>query len=161
MNHQLTPSLLSYNGQLIETYSRESKANEEVREELGLPINEPVKANIGLSSIEEYIILQNQSVIGKNDSVTWELNSIGQPVRVESIFIDSPQSDRFTFELLRDNQIIFTLVLSRNKTPYDLPDAPLSEDVSIRITARDVINLVRIVCKPVAILETIFPVQVN
>ena len=97
MNHQLTPSLLSYNGQLIETYSRESKANDEVREELGLPINEPVKANIGLSSIEEYIILQNQSVISKNDAVTWELNSIGQPVRVESIFIDSPQSDRFTF----------------------------------------------------------------
>ncbi len=159
MNHELTPSLLNYNGQLIETYSRESKANEEVREELGLPINEPVKANIGLSSIEEYIILQNQSVIGKNDSVTWQLNSIGQPVRVESIFIDSPQSDRFTFQLLRDEQVIFTLVLSRNKTPYDLPDAPLSDDVSIRITARDVINLVRIVCKPVAILETIYPIE--
>ena len=159
MNHQLTPSLLSYNGQLIETYSRQSKANNEVKQDLGLPTDEPVNANIGLSSIEEYIILQNQDLIPKNGSVTWRLDSIGQPVKIESIFIDSPQADRFTFELLLGNQVIFTLTLSRNKTPYDLPDAPLSDDVSIRITARDVINLVRIVCKPVAILETIYSVD--
>ena len=60
MSYQLQPGLLPLNGQLVETYYRESRASTETKQALGLPTDIPISSNVGLSSIEEYIILQNR-----------------------------------------------------------------------------------------------------
>lgn len=154
MSYQLQPGLLPVNGQLIETYFRESRASNSVKEALGLPIDQPISANIGISSIEEYIVFVGDN-IAKDNSKYWALSPVGQPLKIESIYIDSPLSDRFTFKIrTRQNIEIFSLILSRSQTPYDLPDAPLDPNYIIEIVASDQIDLVRIVAKPVVILQS-------
>lgn len=159
MTYQLQPGLLPVNGQLIETYSRDSRASDETKQSLGLPIDQPIKANIGISSVEEYIILQ-ASAIPKNDSRYWILNDLNQAIALESIYVDAPQADKFEFEILTlEGNTIFKLVLNRNQTPYDLPAAPLPSDLVVKIKATTNINLLRIICKPVVILDYIIGVD--
>lgn len=155
MNYELKPSLIPVNGQLVEAYSRLSRATSEIREELGLPTAEDLRANIGIAPIEEYIILQAVN-INKNDEVYWRLDTLQQPIKIESIYVSSPQADRFDFQILDSSQnVVFTLSLSRNKTPYELPVSVLPPEFTIKIRARDGIQLLRIACKPAVILEYI------
>ena len=155
MSYQLQPGLLPVNGQLIETYSRETRASDETKQALGLPTDQIVNANVGISSIEEYIILQ-ASGIPKDTSKYWVLNDLNQAIKLASIYVDAPQADKFEFEILTlEGNTIFKLVLNRNQTPYDLPTAPLPSDLVIKIKATTNINLLRLICKPVVVLEYI------
>lgn len=155
MTYQLQPGLLPVNGQLIETYFRESRASEQTKQALGLPTDVPISSNVGISSVEEYIVLQSER-ISKNSSRYWALSDLNQAVKLESIYIDAPQADTFEFEILTlSGTVIFKLVLSRSDTPYELPTVPLPSDLVIKITASTDINLLRIICKPVVILDYI------
>ena len=154
MNHTLTPSLLDLDGRLIESYQRITQATAQVKTELGLPLDTEIKANIALASVEEFIVLQT-GAIANNDVRTWNLSRIGQDVKIESVFIDSPNADALTFEILKERNKIFTFNLNRNKTPYDFPENPLAPDLTISIKAKTNINFLRIVLKPVVILETL------
>ncbi len=158
MTFKLVPSLLRVNNQLLEAYARKSRATDEIKQDLGLPLDQDLLANIGLASIEEYIVLQTNERLNVGAEAVWSLSSLETPVKIESIFIDSPQADKFEFEILaHDDSSIFKLNLARNQTPYDLPEAPLSNEFKIRIIAKSRITLIRIICKPVIILDYIFP----
>ena len=154
MIHTLTPGLLDVDGRLIESYQRVSQATDEAKTDLGLPTDSDTIANLGVVSVEEFIILQTAG-IPKSEFRSWNLSRIGQDVKIESVFIDAPNVDSFAFEVLKNNQVVFIFHLNRNKTPYDFPENPLTPDLTIRIRAKSPINLLRIVLKPVVILETL------
>ena len=90
MGHKLLHGLVPINGQLVESYLRETKASDDIKQELGLSVNEQILANIGLSSIEEYLTLESDKTIDKGDFRLWDLTPFEQPFKIESILIDSP-----------------------------------------------------------------------
>jgi hypothetical protein len=55
---QLTPGLMNVgDGQVIETYQRTTRADNATKEALGLSTTDIIKANIGITSIEEYVTM--------------------------------------------------------------------------------------------------------
>lgn len=156
MKHKLEATVLQVGGQLIEGYERETKASPEKLRDLGLEIGEINKSQIGTALVEEFLVLQANNIL-QNNTVSWNLERIGQDVKIESLFVDSPNSDALTFELFNGDSKIFNFQLNRNKTPYDFPEAPLSPNLRIQIKAKSKIDLLRIVLKPVVILETFLP----
>ena len=156
MSIQLTPTILDFGGRLLEGYERVTQASDEKIVELKLDNGEPVKANIGVAQIAEYIELQAQN-IAKNTSKTWSLDRIGQTVVLKSLYIDAPSSDRLDFEILSNGVKIFDFFVNRSDTPYEFPPAPLPPNLSIRIVAKSDINFLRITLQPAVILDTLPP----
>lgn len=157
--HKLTHGLVPVNGQLVESYLRVTKANDQVKEALGLSTTEQILANIGLASIEEYLTLETSSVIVKGDSRIWDLTEFNQPFKVESILIDSPYNDTFQFELLDENSTVkFSQPFERNKTTEELPMLVVKTGWKIKVTANNSdVEYLQILGKPVALSEVIYP----
>ncbi|MDJ0536641.1 MAG: hypothetical protein QNJ70_29830 [Xenococcaceae cyanobacterium MO_207.B15] len=161
MSYKLTHGLVPVNGQLVETYLRQTQANEDVKTTLGLSTDEQILANIGLASIEEYLTLQTTSTIDKGEFVIWDLSPLEQPFKVESILIDSPSNDTFTFQLLDENgRVKISLIFERKKTPYDFPLMVVPVNWKIKIIAQNsAIDFLQIIGKPVALLNNLLPVE--
>ena len=153
MSYSYEPSLLDLNGRLIEGYRRKTRASNQVKQELDLSTSEAIYSNLGVTPVEEFLVLQATN-LNDNDLASWSLERIGQAVKIESVFVDAPNADSLTFQVLSEGNIVFTFNLNRNKTPYDFPENPLSPNLQIRIKAKSNINILRIILKPVVILET-------
>ena len=158
-SHKLLHGLVPLNGQLVESYLRETKASDEIKQTLGLSISEQVLANIGLSSIEEYLTLETSGTIDKGDFSLWDLTSFEQPFKIESILIDSPYNDSFTLQLLNQvNQVKFSQPFERKKTTEQLPLIVVKTGWKIKIIAiNSPIDYLQIIGKPIALLETVYP----
>lgn len=161
-SNKLIHGLISANGQLVETYIRETKASDAVKQILGLATDEQILANIGLSSIEEYLMLES-SFIAKGNSQLWDLSILDQPFKVESILIDSPYNDTFTLEFLDENNIKkYSQPFERQKTSQELPLIVIKANWKIQVTANNSdIDYLQIIGKPVALLESIYPSNTN
>ncbi len=156
---KLTPSLLQLGGQFLASYTRPSNVSEQTLEDLGLPKDQIIPTHIGVQKLEEYYVLQGAN-IRANNPITWSLSKIGHAVRVTSIYIDSPSQDQFDFEIWLGNSKVFDFRIRRNQTPYNFPDVPLPENVSIKINPTNNIDFLRIALKPCAILNTLLPDEV-
>ena len=159
MSHKLLHGLVPINGQLVESYLRETKASDEIKQELGLSANEQILANIGLSSIEEYLTLESDGTIDKGDFRLWDLTPFEQPFKIESILIDSPDNDTFTLQLLNEaNQVQFSQPFERKKTTEQLPLIVVKTNWKIKIIATNSpVDYLQIIGKPIALLETVYP----
>ncbi len=158
MSHKLLHGLVPINGQLVESYLRETKASDDIKQTLGLSANEQILANIGLSSIEEYLTLESDGTIAKGDFRLWDLTPFEQPFKIESILIDSPYNDTFTLQLLNEgNQVKFSQPFERKKTTEQLPLIVVKRNWKIKIIATNSpIDYLQIIGKPIALLEVIY-----
>ena len=154
--NKLTPSLLQLGGQFLASYTRPSHASKQTLADLGLPKDQVIPTHIGVQKLEEYYVLQGANIPAKKP-ITWSLSRIGHAVRVASIYIDSPSQDQFDFEVWSNQTKVFDFRIRRNQTPYDFPDSPLPEHVSIKINPTSNINFLRIALKPCVILNTLLP----
>lgn len=139
-------------GKLVETYERKSNAEPSVLEALGLDPNADNYAQIGITSINEYIRLIARGV-KRGKRHTWAIKDLGQDVEIHSVWIDSPHQDSFDLELYAaDGSKPLDLTISRNKAPYNMPNAILTQDLHLKIFARADINTVAIICSPAVLL---------
>ena len=152
----LKPSVLQLGGQLLESYTRETQASNETLNDLGLPTDKTTYAHIGVQKIEEYLVFQATNIQARQ-SISWSLSRVGFPVRVTSIYIDSPSQDQFDFEIWSGDSKVFDFRIRRNQTPYNFPDVPLPENVSIKINPTSNIDFLRIALKPCVIIATLLP----
>ena len=161
MSYKLTHGLVPTNGQLVETYLRHTQASDDLKTTLGLATDEQILANIGLASIEEYLTLQTGSTINMGEFVTWDLSPLEQPFKVESILIDSPNNDTFTFQLLNEtDEVKISLIFERKKTPYDFPLMVVPINWKIKVIAQNsAIDFLQVIGKPVALLDNLLPSQ--
>ncbi len=152
MTRELTPGLIDVGGNLVENYERVTIATDEAKSRLGLDPTQEYKASIGIAAVEEYVIFREYG-IPKNETRDFYLSRSQQPLRLASLYIDSPNSDVIVFEIHKDGVgklMDFTLI--KNKTPFEFPDAPLDNDLIIKVKALDNINYVQLVFKPCVIL---------
>ncbi len=105
-----------------------------------------------VAAIEEYIV---RRINGLNNGQTKiiDFTDINYPVKVESVYIDSPANDKFTIAILdsQDNTI-FTWSLGRDDTPLSLPTVLITPDLKISLTANSNITKILIHCRPVSII---------
>ena len=105
-----------------------------------------------VSAIEEYVV---RRVNGLNNGQTKiiDFSDINYPVKIESVYIDSPANDRFTIGILdSQNNVIFSWYLNRDDTPLALPTVLITPGLKVSLTANSNINKILIHCKPVAII---------
>lgn len=160
-SYKLTHGLVPINGQLVESFLRETQASDNIKTTLGLATDEQILANIGLASIEEYLTLSTGDTIDKGEKRIWDLSPLEQPFKVESILIDSPNNDTFTFQLLNEAlEVKISLIFERRKTPYDFPLMVVPINWKIKVIAQNsAIDFLQIIGKPVALLDNLLPVQ--
>ncbi len=156
MSLELTPTILDFGGRLLEAYERPTQASSEKITELKLDNGEQLLTNIGVAQIPEFIILQAQN-IAKGKIKSWSLARVNQTLLLKSLFIDTPSSDKFDFQILNDGVKIFDFFVSRSQTPYEFPAAPLPPSLSIQVEAISRIDFLRIVLQPAVILDTLLP----
>ena len=66
----------------------------------------------------------------------WENPDIQDGIRIESLYIDSPEDDRFNFELLDfENNHITEFEFKKNQTPFAFPKLEFSKYVRLKIKA--------------------------
>ncbi len=105
-----------------------------------------------VSAIEEYVV---RRINGLNNGETKiiDFSDIDYPVKIESVYIDSPANDQFTIGILdSENTVIFTWSLGRDDTPIALPTVLITPGLKISLTASSNITKILIHCKPVAII---------
>jgi hypothetical protein len=137
-----TPSKVQIGTAAFESYQRDSLTGNG-------------RANLPISPIEEYFFIGIYNV-NRNTTKTVELSQFGGEIKLESIYIDSPATDQFTFEVLDENeQILTSFALGKNQTPYEFPAAILAPNHKVRIIAQSDLASIRIYAKPVKIIDSI------
>ncbi len=151
-NIEIVSSLALVDSQLIETYERKTNASAEKIENLGLNPLEPPYAQIGTAPIKEFVrLLAFNLSAGQRQS--WKMSSIGQELEIDSIYIDSPNQDSFDLEVYDENgNKPLDLTVRRNQAPFDLPNAILTKNLTLKIFARNYINTAIIICRPAVLL---------
>ena len=151
-NLAIRPTVAEFNGDLVESYERITNASAEKLEALGLDPTQLHYAKIGTAPVTEYIRLIGK-YLKEGDIQSWDISNIGQMVEIDNIYIDAPNQDSFDLEVYdQNNEKLLDLTVSRNETPLDLPNAPLTEDLRLVIRARNIINTVVIICRPAVLL---------
>ena len=108
-------------------------------------------AFIGNALRRDGVVRENSYQEG--DTQSWKIADIGQVLEVDSIYIDAPNQDSFDLEVYDEkNEKLLDLTISRNRSPYDLPNAPLTTDLTLVIRARNTINTCTILCRPAILL---------
>ena len=105
-----------------------------------------------VAPIEEYIIRRVNGLISGQTKII-DFTDINYPVKIESVYIDSPANDQFTIAILdsQDNTI-FAWSLGRDNTPLALPTVLITPDLKISLTANSDITKILIHCRPVSII---------
>ena len=151
-NLKIRPTVAQFDGDLVESYERVTNASAEKLESLGLDPNQEYYAKIGTAPITEYIRLIAK-YMKEGDTQSWKIADIGQVLEVDSIYIDAPNQDSFDLEVYdQNNEKLLDLTISRNESPYDLPNAPLTTDLTLVVRARNTINTCTILCRPAVLL---------
>jgi hypothetical protein len=158
---QLTPGLMSVGeGQVIETYQRTTRASNEAKTELGLSLTETIKANVGISAIEEYVTMYVNN-LNAGQKAVFNLAQFGQSMRLISVYIDDPDNDQIDLALVKNAAgatpayTFYKDRFQRNTTPIPVADIPLAPDITVEVTAVQAVSQVIIMLKPVAILTTV------
>jgi hypothetical protein len=156
---QLNPGLIEVGGQYIETYQRDSRASNEAKEALGLSTTDTLKANVGISAIEEYIFMFVKD-IPAGEKAIFDLEQFNQPAQLIAAWIDDPGNDVIDLSLIKKNPeglpfVFYKDRVSKNQTPLSIATIPLMPDVVVEIKAISAINQVIIVLKPVAVLAVV------
>lgn len=105
-----------------------------------------------VAAIEEYIVRRING-LNNNQTKIIDFTDVNYPVKIESVYIDSPANDQFTIAILdsQDN-MIFTWSLGRDDTPLNLPTVLITPDLKISLTASSNITKILIHCRPVSII---------
>lgn len=155
-NYQIRPSVARVGDRLIETYERKSNATNESLESLGLDPNADNYAQVGITAINEYIRLIATG-IKKGEAHSWKIADIGQDIEIDSIYIDTPNADSFDLEIYGNNgSKLLDLTVGRYKAPYDLPNAILTQNLTLQVVARADIGMVLINCRPAVLLKDFY-----
>lgn len=105
-----------------------------------------------VAAIEEYLV-RRVNGLNNGENKIIDFTDIDYPVKVESVYIDSPANDRLTIEILDSQDIvIFNWFLNRSDTPITLPTILITPGLKIRLIASSNIDKVLIYCKPVSII---------
>lgn len=153
MSFQIEPSLIDIAGQLVEAYERVTNASDDKLVALGLsPENRPL-ANIAIAPVPEYIVLYADD-IEANTPKYWEVAELGQTIRLDNLYIDSPNQDPVTITLFLEGTPVFVITLQRNQTPYQFPAFPITSDCIIKIQSPSAITRVFMVCIPCVITQS-------
>lgn len=148
----IRPTVAEFNGQLVESYERITNAPAEQLEALGLDPAGQYYAKIGTAPITEYVRLIGRE-LQPGSRQSWNLANIGQVLEINSVYIDSPAQDSFDLEVYDQNgNSPLDLTIGRNEAPYDLPNAPLTTDLTLKVYARAYIKTVLILCRPAVLL---------
>lgn len=151
-NITIRPAVSLLNGQLVESYERKTNASPEQLEAVGLDPNEEYYSKIGTSPVTEYVRLIGK-YLQSGDTQRWDIAKVGQMLEIDNIYIDAPNQDSFDLEIYDlNNEKLLDLTVSRNKSPLELPNAPLTTDLSLVIRARNTINTVVVICRPAVLL---------
>lgn len=160
MSIKLFNGLLDIGGILTETYYRKSRASSEAKQELGLDPNKEYDANIGIASIDEYVVL-SASGIGKNVEMCFYLSEFEQDLKLCSMYIDNANQDSAIIEVQIPSEAedaengystLLVQTFNRNKTPVAFPDAPLPPNVRLKVTAKSSIDYLQLALKPCSII---------
>jgi hypothetical protein len=154
----LKPTLVPLNGEYVEVYERDSRVDAATKQKFGLSTTEPLKTSIGVAQVPEYILLTTSN-IPAGSSKTFDLQMVEQAIEIESVFIDSPSADQFTFEIYDGANKILSFILPRNMTPYEFPTVVLPPNVNIKILADKQIDYVRIYAKPAVLIAAVTAVE--
>jgi hypothetical protein len=161
---QLTPGLMNVgDGQVIETYQRTTRADNATKEALGLSTTDIIKANIGITSIEEYVTMWVSNVSAGRIAV-FSLEQFNQPMRLISVFIDDPDNDVIDLSLIYNptpdgtvtsRYVFYKDRYNKSQSPIPVADIPLPSNVSIEVTAISPLGQVLVMLKPVSIIANV------
>jgi hypothetical protein len=112
------------------------------------------------NTIPEYIILSGTNLI-KSKTYDFNLGSLPYEIYITSVWIDAPTDDKFTFQIIDNGAIIYTMLIDKDQTPMSFPAAALPNNLIIRVIALEAITLLRIYAIPCKIIRTILAVQIN
>lgn len=158
-NIQIRPTVTEIDGQLVEAYERITNAPAEAIEALGLDPEKSHWARIGVASVNEYVRLIATN-IPKGERRTWRIADLRQDVEIDSIYIDAPNQDSFDLEVYdKDGRKLLDLTIRRNQAPFDLANAILTQDLTLKIYAREQIDLILINCRPAVLLQDLYSVE--
>ncbi len=105
-----------------------------------------------VAPIEEYIVRRINGLANGQTKII-DFLDVNYPVKIESVYIDSPANDQFTVTVLdAQDAIIFSWSLGRDDTPIALPTVLITPDLKIAVTANSDIVKILIHCKPISIV---------
>lgn len=143
-------------GDLFEAYQRQSRASKEELEKLGLDPENPPKAKMGAPFVNEYIQLIGFD-IAKNGWHEWKVAELGTDIEIDNVYVQTPTQDNFDLEIYnRDGNKLLDLSAGRSRNGLELPNSLLTQDLRIRIFAREFISIVVINCRPAVLLTRNF-----
>lgn len=158
---QLTPGLMSVgDGQVIETYQRVTRASNEAKTEAGVSLTDTIKANVGISAIEEYVTMYVNN-LNAGQKAVFNLAQFGQTMRLVSVYIDDPDNDQIDLILVKNAAgatpayQFYKDRFNKSTTPIPVADIPLTPETTVEVTAISAVSQVIIMLKPVAILQTV------
>lgn len=162
MSIKLFNGLIAIGDILTETYYRKSRATSEAKQELGLDPEKDYDASIGISTVDEYVVMSIGQVT-QGDVAVFDLAQFEQPLILKSLYIDNANQDAVVIEVLAsvvgyqeivNYRPLLQQTFNRNKTPVAFPDAPLPPNVRLRITAKTDISYMQLAFKPCSIIAT-------
>lgn len=157
----LTNGLINVGGILTETKVRKSRASEEAKIALGLDPTQEYKSSIGITKVQEQIVISSP-VLGNRDTYIFPLATYEQPMKLVSLYSDSPQKDEF-FLTLHNPQtfLVFSVTFNKNLLTLQLPQITIPQDYVLQVSSLKGVDKVTGVFVPVDVISLVVPEEVS
>jgi hypothetical protein len=125
-----------------------------------LNATDALKANIGISAIDEYVTMYVNNV-PQGEKGIFALQQFGQAMRLLAVWIDDPDNDLIDLSLVKNATktipayTFYKDRVNKSQTPLPISDIPLAPDTTIEVKAASAVSQIILVLKPVVILANV------